>query len=280
MMCDFLSIAQNIVSGGTIPRNENSFFHPTSFIYKTTNEDMHEYQKFLEKRKKVLTVVSSSEQIFNQVVEGTRNIDIFDISIFPYFFFELKRSGILTFSEVSEYCNFFYGDITSDFDSLYDDLYDSMRKYLESDIKEFWDGLFQFFDWSDTYNFMLFSSESWCLSQVLLRNKHLDSLEYQNLRNDISDVTITPYIGDINKLASDFTSTYDFINLSNICSYQDVSSYVQLLRSLPLMENGDILSYFYSPTPSVQSKFKGLESNFFVFPNNESGVMIYTKKYK
>lgn len=54
---------------------------------------MHEYQKFLEKRKKVLTVISSSEQIFNQVVEGTRNIDIFDISIFPYFFFELKRLG-------------------------------------------------------------------------------------------------------------------------------------------------------------------------------------------
>lgn len=59
----------SIVSGRTITRNENSFFYPTSFIYKTTNEDMHEYQKFLEKRKKVLTVISSSEQILIKLLK-------------------------------------------------------------------------------------------------------------------------------------------------------------------------------------------------------------------
>lgn len=280
MMYDYISMAQNIVGGGAITRKGDSPFHDTSFIYKTTNEDMHEYQKFLENRKNVLTVISSSEQIFNQVVEGTKNIDIFDISIFPYFFFELKRAGLLAFPEKSEYCDFFYGDITTDFDSLYDDKYDAMREYLTSDIKRFWDGLFQFFDWSDIYNSMLFSSEPCYLEQVVLRNKHLDSLQYQNLRDNISDVTITPYIGDINQLSSKFTSSYDFINLSNITSYQDVSSYIELLRSLPLTDGGEILSYFYSLTSSVQSKFSEIEPSFFIFPNKENGVMIYTKKCK
>ena len=93
-----------------------------------------------------------------------------------------------------------------------------MRDNLEGKAKIFWDGLFQFYDWSDIYNSMLFSSEPCYMKQVLLRNKHLDGLEYQNLRSEIPNVTITPYIGDINKLVSNFTSTYDFINLSNICS--------------------------------------------------------------
>lgn len=280
MESDYLSLAQKIVSGNTFSHKRNSTFHDTSFIYKTTNEDMHEYQKYLVNRKNVLTVISSSEQIFNQVIEGARNIDIFDISIFPYFFFELKRAGVLTFSQVGEYCDFFYGNVISEFDSLYDEKYDAMRDNLEGKAKIFWDGLFQFYDWSDIYNSMLFSSEPCYIKQVLLRNKHLDSLEYQKLRNKIPNVTITPYIGDINKLVSNFTSTYDFINLSNICSYQDVSSYIQLLYSLPLEIHGEALSYFYSLSPSVQSRFKEISPSFFIFPNKESGVMIYTKKYK
>lgn len=280
MGSDYLSLAQKIVSGNIFPRKGNTTFHDTSFIYKTTNEDMHEYQKYLVNRKKVLTVISSSEQIFNQVIEGTKNIDIFDISIFPYLFFELKRAGVLTFSQVSEYCSFFYDDITSKFDSLYDEKYDAIRDNLDSEARVFWDGLFQFYDWSDIYNSMLFSSEPCHMRQVLLRNKHLDSLEYQNLKNEIPKTTITPYIGDINKLSSTFTSTYDFINLSNICSYQDASSYIQLLQSLPLEINGDALSYFYSLNPSTYSTFKELNPSFLSFPNKKSGVMLYTKKYK
>lgn len=280
MEFDYLSLAQKIVSGNLSSRKGTTTFHDTSFIYKTTNEDMHEYQQYLANRKNVLTVISSSEQIFNQVIEKTRNIDIFDISMFPYFFFELKRAGVLTFSEVSEYCDFFYADIAADCDFLYDEKYDAIRNNLEGKSREFWDGLFQFYDWSDIYNSMLFSSEPCHMRQVLLRNKHLDSLEYQYLRSEIPKVTITHYIGDINKLVSNFTSTYDFINLSNICFYQDVSSYIQLLQSLPLEINGDALSYFYSLSPSVQSKFKEISPSFFAFPNKESGVMIYTKKYK
>lgn len=53
-----------------------------------------------------------------------------------------------------------------------------------------------------------------------------------------------------------------------------------LLYSLPLEIHGEALSYFYSLSPSVQSRFKEISPSFLIFPNKESGVMIYTKKYK
>ncbi len=280
MELDYLSLAQKIVGGRAFLRSGDKSFHSSSFVYKTTNEDMHEYQHYLANRKKVLTVISSSEQIFNQVVEGTRNIDIFDISMFPYFFFELKKAGVLTFSQVDDYCDFFYANTMTELDSLYDEKYDAIREHLDDNAKKFWDGLFQFYDWYDIYNSMLFSSEPCYMEKVLLRNKHLDEVEYQNLRNKISNVTITPYIGDINELVKSFSSTYDFINLSNIISYQDSSSYKKLLQLLPLEANGDALSYFYSLDTSFQEKFEEVNPSFYQFPNKDSGVMIYTKRYK
>lgn len=280
MIDNYLALAQNVVGGRTTMNDGNKVYHHTSFIYKTTNEEMQQYQKFLQNRKRVLTVISSSEQIFNQVIEGTKNIDVFDISIFPYFFFELKRAGCLTFSDVKQYCDFFYADINSQKDFHYDEQYDAMREQLSGDVKKFWDGLFQFYDWPDIFNSMLFSSEPYCMRQTFLRNKHLQSLEYQKLRENIGDVTITPYIGDINELCSLFTSTYDFINLSNIVSYQDVSSYLHLLKELPLDDGGDSLTYFYKINPSTKACFKSLNPQFFNFSNADSGVMIYTKKYK
>ena len=80
MKCDYISFAQKIIEGRCSTNNGKDIYHSTSFIYKTTNEDMQYYQKYLKNCDRALTVISSSEQIFNQVVEGTSNIDIFDIN--------------------------------------------------------------------------------------------------------------------------------------------------------------------------------------------------------
>lgn len=277
MKCDYISFAQKIIEGRCSTNNGKDIYHSTSFIYKTTNEDMQYYQKYLQDCNRALTVISSSEQIFNQVVEGTSNIDIFDISIFPYYYFTLKRAGILLFSEVNKYCDFFYGDIDVEGDDYYDDMYDEMRKFLDSDSKEFWDSLFSFYDWSDIYHSMLFSSEPYTLKRVVNRNKHLQPVEYLKLHDTISKVNFTPYIGDINQLASNLPSSYDIVNLSNISTYQSIVSYRKLLETIPLEENGQVLSYFYQIDDKVGDAFQELNPVYDVFPNH-NGVMIYTKK--
>lgn len=216
---DYITFAQKIIEGRCSTNNGRDIYHSMSFIYKTTNEDMQYYQKYLKNCDRSLTVISSSEQVFNQVVEGTSNIDIFDISVFPYYYFTLKRSGILLFSEVNKYCDFFYGDIDVEQDDYYDNMYDEMRKFLDSDSQQFWDSLFSFYDWSDIYHSMLFSSEPYTIKRVVNRNKHLQPTEYLKLRNTISKVNFTSYIGDINQLASDLPSSYDVVDLSNISTY-------------------------------------------------------------
>lgn len=178
---------------------------------------------------------------------------------------------------MNKYCDFFYGDIDVEEDDYYDDMYDEMRKFLDSDSKEFWDCLFSFYDWSDIYHSMLFSSEPYTLNRVVNRNKHLQSVEYLKLHDTISKVNFTPYIGDINQLVDDLPSSYDVVNLSNISTYQSVASYRKLLEKIPLEENGQVLSYFYQIDDKVRNSFQELSPIYDVFPNH-NGVMIYTKK--
>lgn len=279
MKGDYITFAQKIIEGRCSTNNGRDIYHSTSFIYKTTNEDMQYYQKYLKNCDRALTVISSSEQVFNQVVEGTSNIDIFDISVFPYYYFTLKRAGILSFSRVDQYCDFFYGDSDVERDDYYDDMYDKMRKFLDSDSKQFWDSLFSFYDWSDIYHSMLFSSEPYTLKRVINRNKHLQPAEYLKLHDTISKVNFTPYIGDINQLASKLPSSYDMVNLSNISTYQSVDTYQELLGKIPLKDDGQILSYFYQIDDNVRDAFQNLNPVYDVFPNH-NGVMIYQKRYK
>ena len=279
MKGDYITFAQKIIEGRCSTNNGRDIYHSTSFIYKTTNEDMQYYQKYLKNCDRALTVISSSEQVFNQVVEGTSNIDIFDISVFPYYYFTLKRAGILSFSRVDQYCDFFYGDSDVERDDYYDDMYDKMRKFLDSDSKQFWDSLFSFYDWSDIYHSMLFSSEPYTLKRVVNRNKHLQPAEYLKLHDTISKVNFTPYIGDINQLASDLPSSYDIVNLSNISIYQSVVTYQELLGKIPLKDDGQILSYLYQIDDNVRDAFQNLNLVYDVFPNH-NGVMIYQKRYK
>lgn len=279
MRRDYITFAQKIIEGRCSTNNGKNIYHSTSFIYKTTNEDMQYYQKYLQNCNRALTVISSSEQIFNQVVEQTFDIDIFDISIFPYYYFTLKRAGIFSFSEVNQYCDFFYGDIDVEQDDYYDDMYDVMRKFLDSNSKEFWDSLFSFYDWSDIYYSMLFSSEPYTLKRIIARNKHLQPVEYLKLRETISNVNFTPYIGDINQLVEGLSFSYDAVNLSNICTYQSVVSYRNLLEKVPLNDEGKILSYFYQIDDKVRNGFQEINPIYDVFPN-QNGVMIYTKKSK
>lgn len=279
MKGDYITFAQKIIEGRCSTNNGRDIYHSTSFIYKTTNEDMQYYQKYLKNCDRALTVISSSEQVFNQVVEGTSNIDIFDISVFPYYYFTLKRAGILSFSQVDQYCDFFYGDSDVERDDYYDDMYDKMRKFLDSDSKQFWDSLFSFYDWSDIYHSMLFSSEPYTLKRVINRNKHLQPAEYLKLHDTISKVNFTPYIGDINYLVEQLSSSYDIVNLSNISIYQSVVTYQELLGKIPLKDDGQILSYFYQIDDNVRDAFQNLNPVYDVFPNH-NGVMIYQKRYK
>ena len=80
---DILRLAQLIVRGSYINFGSKDNFINTSSIYKFTNEDITSYFHHLENKENILSVIGSGNQILNSILAGAKNIDCFDISVFP-----------------------------------------------------------------------------------------------------------------------------------------------------------------------------------------------------
>ena len=119
-------IAQQVVSGIKYNFGSEEMFHDTSAIYKISNERIQDYHKFLTNKKRMLSVIASGDQILCGILEGTEEIDAFDISRFPKYFLYLKIAGIQALNR-EEYVDFFYGCCNRD--EIYEDMYDSIRGF-------------------------------------------------------------------------------------------------------------------------------------------------------
>lgn len=275
MVGEDVIIAQQVVSGVKYNFGSEEMFHNTSAIYKISNERIQDYHRFLTNKKRMLSVISSGDQILCGILEGTKEIDAFDISRFPKYFLFLKIAAIQALSR-EEYIDFFYGVCNRD--EIYEEMYDSIRVYLEDEPLEFWDGLLNFFEWKEVYNSTLFSSEPYIERTAINQNKYLQSDEqYNKLRQVIGSVTIRTYEGDILDLASSFSVSYDIIYLSNIVYYVNKERYKKTLEELPLNEHGMVLTYMYKIQQQAIDFFQSDNITFEKFEKSDSGVMIYHK---
>ena len=274
MKTNDISIAQKIVEN-TKSNYGEVMFHNNSAIYKKSNEQIKNYQNYLENRKKVLSVIASSDQIINCILTGTKEIDAFDISRFPKYFMYLKLAALEALSR-DEYSDFFYGYI--DTSERHDDMYfDLIRDNLDKENKEFWDSLFNFYDWYDIYNSALFSSEIVVQSLVEKNNKYLDKNEYKKLKDMVRKVNINTHEGDIIKLIDKFKDSYDLAYLSNIVYYVKRTEYKEMLDKLNLENSGVALTYLYNIDDNVRNFFRGKNYKIDQFENDDSGVLVYKK---
>lgn len=280
MLKEDILLAQQIVSGKYSNLKGNTSYHNTSFIYKFTNEEINNYQKYLKNRKKVLSITASGDQILNSILEGSKEIDSCDISRFPQYFFELKKASIKTLTK-EEYLDFFVNDFIYQ-DELKDDVYDKVRNNIENESKSFWDSLFNFFDGSEIYKSPLFSSELVVPSRVVEKNKYLQGEKYNILKEKLNGVKINHYIGDMRQSSKFLNNEYDLVNLSSIIYYgfKNSNNYKNLLENLSLSENGIALSYLYNVRESLINNFSEENYNFEKFKNETNGVMIYKKSRK
>lgn len=238
--------AQEIVSNSKSNLVSNTPYHENSFIYRTTNEQINKYQDFLKNRENILSIIASGNQILDTIYEGNKNITGFDISTFPKYYLELQIAALNTLG-LGDYINFIYGDIN---DEKFDDIYDTIHPMLEKDAKEFWDSLLNFFDFSEITASTLFSNEIVYPKNIIERNIYLQSEEkYQRLKDNIQQVNLKYVTGDIFSLAKKLDTSYDFINLSSIIYYNDLDKYKEMLETLPLIDNGEALTYLYKIKP-------------------------------
>ena len=153
MINDDIKAAQKIVSHSKSNVSEKPY-HSNSFIYRTTNEEISKYQFLLENKDSILSVIASGNQLLNNIFAGGKNITGFDISTFPKYYLNLQIGALEVFN-LDEFIKFFYEDIE---DSEYDDMYDLIHPFLDKETKLFWDGLLNYFDFSEIKDSTLFSS--------------------------------------------------------------------------------------------------------------------------
>lgn len=272
---DDIVAAQRIVSRADFNFGDKELFHTTSAVYKISNERTQDYYSYLIGREKVLSVIGSGDQILNLILEGSKEIDAFDISSFPKYFLYLKMAAIKALSK-EEYIEFFYE--VSHRSEVYDDMYDRISFYLDDEISSFWDSLFNFFDWQDIYNSTLFSSEPYIAVNAINQNKFLQcDAAYEELRRALDDVVINVYEGDIFDLSCRIDGTYDLVYLSNIVYYNKPDEYKEMLDEFKLTDNGITLTYLYRINKNVRDCFDKSNMEVRQFDNSESGVMISHK---
>ena len=268
-------IAQQIISLKET-NLKDQMFHTHSPIYVKSNERIEAYTNYFKDKENVLTVIASGDQILNMIYNDTKQIDAFDISTFPQYYMFLKLSAVKGLS-LKEYLDFFY-KINKD-SEIYDDLYYyKIRQYLSDYVKEFWDDLFNFFDWKDINESTLFSNETISLSDVINQNIFLqDKTYYKSLQNKIDNVVINPSVINIINEYYSYNKPYDLIYLSNLIYYINIYKYKQIIDSFNLKDNGIVLTYLYDSLPQIKDFFNEQQYQVESIKDTQSGILIRKK---
>ena len=251
-------IAQSIVRGTHNCFNKDKTFTEHSFIYKKTNERLQDILDIFSDKDKILCVIGSGDQILNALLNRPQKIDAFDISIYPKYFLELKIAAIKTLTR-EEFIDFFINDINYKKEDYYDDLfYEKIIKELDGDVRDFWKYLFDFNDWYDIYNSMLFSTEPVIKEYALVQNKYLSEEEYYKLREILKTTKINYIQSDILNL--DIDDNYDLIYLSNIIQYVDPKLYKTKIEGLSEKIRGIIVTYLFGGLENALDFFEGVQA--------------------
>lgn len=226
--------------------NGNSTFHSSSFIYKMANEDVSIYKDYLKNSKRILSVISSGDQIIESITSEKKIIDCFDISKYPKYYLMLKLAALKVLKK-EDYVKLFIESPLTTLDEYYDDLYyENIRKNLNGIYKKYWDALFSHTDWYEIFGSRLFQSDAMPNDFIYKSLSYLKDENYYKLRKNIENAELNFYEGDIFTLVSSLTSKYDLVYSSNIIDYANKKDYKNLLSKFNLNDNGVVLSYIFS----------------------------------
>jgi len=267
---DYSIFAQALVRG-TKSNLKKETFHEYSFIYKKTNEQLEYVTQYFKNKDKILCVIGSGDQILNSMIFKPSLIVGFDISVYPHLFLKLKMAAIRSLSR-DEFVDFFFGTIYTYEEDLYDDIfYYKIYPFLDDEAKNFWTYLFEYNDWYDIYNSMLFSTETVIPRRALEQNLYLDLNNYNKLKYLIPKINIEYIIGDIFDM--EIKNTYDLIYLSNIIQYHDINKYKKKVKSLTNNGKTEVLTYIFCEVEKALVFFNDTNTTGINF--NQNGLLIH-----
>jgi len=240
-----LEIAKKIIAS----ENKNYYIENDCFpvhLFATENILGCHRQIPLEE-KKVLTVCSSSDQLFYFLLKGARVVETYDLNLFTSYFFYLKSAAIQSL-EIHEFLDFFFpknflykGNVFSE------KVYNKLRTNIKSkDALKFWDDLFEHYFGYQLYESDLFSEVRYSKKITKKCNSYLKNEEnYYLLRKKLQDYQHTFYHINILEDEMNINQKYDYIYLSNIFDYIqefEDKNYIQKVKEV-LKKLDSLLSY-------------------------------------
>ncbi len=260
------------------------------YIYIFTNENIKAcFNHFDFKNKDVLSVLASSDQVFDMFLRGAKSIDTFDINPLCKYYFALKKAAILALDR-ADFINFFS---YSNPNFLNDFIFKEISKNLKNDNYIFWETLFNHKNKDDLYR----------LFELDLANQTLylsDNENYKLLQSKINLLSVRFTNCDIYDLINILDNKYDIIYLSNILgrlgfksnflNNESMNNFISFLNSLSkyLKDNGEIIAnYFYIYSQLLETlkilRKNNIDVSYFEkikFQNdeiNKAGALIYRK---
>lgn len=211
----------------------NSNYGP---IYLFTTENIRELLKSIDvSGKKVLTVSSNGDHIFNMLLSGASSIDSFDVNYLAKYYFYFKEAAVRTLS-YKEFLKFFFNNFSFN-SKVFDNevfFYKILPNIRDEESARFWEYLFNRYGSRKLYNSNLFYN-SYDKNTYIACNDYLrDEANYNALQQKLNNYKYTFYLMNIFKKITKLPKVkYGVIYLSNIFDKlvcRDKLKYIETLK--------------------------------------------------
>lgn len=279
---DNLIKAKTLITEKLTPRYLDEYFLR---LYSFSNENLSGYLRSNNYHNtNALTVGSSADQLLNLVNYHCQDITVLDINPFTEYYFELKKAAIFGLNR-QDFLNFFtnHNSLFKRFNPTFKySIYEHFSKYLNEDVKQFWDYLFNNYD-PLLIKQKLFMASELPKKTLISNNDYLQDDNFTSLRKKLEHTNIIFKVDELMTRKQTY-SQYDYVILSNVFDYlfnitvktePEIaellkSDYLRLLFELTnlLKDNGTMYFQYLWDSTNIENYYYYLfEAIFKNYPN-------------
>ncbi len=241
-----LKKAKELIENNGYYRNEKELFN---MIYPFTTENINGmFSHFSFKDKDCLSVLGSSDQVFDMYLRGARSVTTFDINPLTEYLFHLKKAALDANLTKEEYLDYFCYRGTDNYAIFQNRLikpfdiriFDKIAPNLKGNSYKFWINLYNKYSFSTIRkSARLFTSNEYFRDTLEHTVAYLDDDNFEKLKEVSKNIKITFINKDIKELVLE--KKYDLMYFSNIIQYASsmflkntICETAYLQRKLPL----------------------------------------------
>lgn len=223
-----LKNAKYLIENHKFYRNHGEMFE---MIYPFTNENIKDmFSCFNFKDKECLSILGSSDQVFDMYLRGAKSITAFDINPLTKYLFYLKRAALRADLTKEEYLSFFCSSENYDEskESFNEEIFSRIVPFLKGNSYKFWTELYtRYSGYKIREQDCLFSFDEYKRSTLESIVYYLSDEGFEKVKEISSSIKIT----FVNKNIKDLilSKNYDLMYFSNLIQYASSIFYQQSL---------------------------------------------------